>query len=482
MNNSASGRTLFTGSESYYLNVVVMLVLMIFFRFIPVFGSMTEIGMAVLGVFIGTIYGWMTMKDMSLASAAGIVMMGTTGFYATPAASISAAFGHNQFISVVGCFALIAVMQHSGLIEYLVKAIVRWKVARNSIPLLLFVVTIFSHIFGFFGNFGMYALIWTLWKGIVEEIHGDKKLLEFGIAVTSIGFVLCACAWQFTPPSLVVEGLFASVTGLPNASTPAFFFWMLLAAALITILFMLAGKFIFKIQFPKTSDLKVEKREKMDAYKAVTLILFVVYLLILIISNTADISFINYLGGFNIAGLGISALIICMIVLPKGCDFPRLGDAMNSGIQWTLLLNMGVVGLFTGALGSADVGITATISDACGYMADLPPAVFVLAVIVIPCFLTQFLNNLALCTIFIPVACSLAVQAGLNAAAIYYTMFIACNTALATPSGSANAAFMFSWPDIERKSCFKYGFTIFGITIIISLLMYFVLGNLFFPV
>lgn len=179
MNNSASGRTLFTGSESYYLNVVVMLVLMIFFRFIPVFGSMTEIGMAVLGVFIGTIYGWMTMKDMSLASAAGIVMMGTTGFYATPAASISAAFGHNQFISVVGCFALIAVMQHSGLIEYLVKAIVRWKVARNSIPMLLFVVTIFSHIFGFFGNFGMYALIWTLWKGIVEEIHGDKKLLEF---------------------------------------------------------------------------------------------------------------------------------------------------------------------------------------------------------------------------------------------------------------------------------------------------------------
>lgn len=479
--NNTSSRSLFTGSRNYYINVAIMLVLMIFFRFIPAFGSMTEMGMAVLGVFIGTIYGWMTLKDMSLASAAGIVMMGTTGFYATPAASISAAFGHNQFISVAGCFALIAVMQHSGLIEYLVKAIVRWKVARNSIPALLFIVTIFSHIFGFFGNFGMYALIWTLWKGIVEEIRGDKKLLEFGIAITSIGFVLCACAWQFTPPSLVVEGLFASVTGLPNASTFAFFFWMLLAVIFLTALFLLAGKFIFKVNFPKTTDLKVEKSEKMDAYKAVTLILFVIYLLILIISNTVDIGFIDFLGGFNIAGLGIAALIICMIVLPKGCNFPRLGDAMNSGIQWTLLLNMGIVGLFTGALGSADVGITATISNACGFMADLPPVVFVLVVIIVPCFLTQFFNNLALCTVFIPVACSLAMEAGLNATAIYYAMFISCNTALATPSGSANAAFMFSWSDIDRKSCFKYGWTIFGITVVVSVLMYFILGNLFFP-
>ena len=92
MSNNTNSRSLFTGSRSYYINVCIMVVLMIFFRFLPAFGSMTEVGMAVLGVFIGTIYGWMTLKDMSLASAAGIVMMGTTGFYANPAASISAAF------------------------------------------------------------------------------------------------------------------------------------------------------------------------------------------------------------------------------------------------------------------------------------------------------------------------------------------------------------------------------------------------------
>lgn len=481
MSNNTASRSLFTAGKGFYLNVCIMLALMVLVRFIPPVGSMTESGMAVLGVFLGTIYGWMTLKDMPLASAAGLVLMGTTGFYATPAASISAAFGHNQFISVVGCFALVAVMQHSGLIEYLVKAILRWKFARNSIPGLLFLITIFSFLFGFFGNFGMYALIWTLWRGFVHEIGGDKKLLEYGIALTSIGFVLCACAWQFIPPTMVVEGLFTGVTGLPTASTPVFLAWMLIAVVLLTVLFLLAGRFLFHVQYPKGYQVRDEQAEKITVYQLVTLILFVAYLAILIISNWLDIPFFDYLGKFDIAGLGLAALILCLVIRPKGC-YEAIGPAMNSSIQWGMLLTMGLVGVFTASLGSADLGITDTIANACGFMTQLPPALFVAVVIVVPCFLTQFFNNLALCTIFIPVACTLATQAGLNATAVFYAMFIACNTALATPSGSANAAFMFSWPDIERRSCFVYGWTIFGLTLIVSLVMYFLLGGVFFPV
>ena len=83
MSNNTASRSLFTAGKGFYLNVCIMLALMVLVRFIPPVGSMTESGMAVLGVFLGTIYGWMTLKDMPLASAAGLVLMGTTGFYAT---------------------------------------------------------------------------------------------------------------------------------------------------------------------------------------------------------------------------------------------------------------------------------------------------------------------------------------------------------------------------------------------------------------
>ena len=479
MSAKSETRSLFTADKGYYINIFVMLVLMIGFRFLPPFGSMTESGMAVLGVFIGTIYGWIMVKDMPLASAAGLVLMGTTGYFATPVESIQAAFSHNLFISVVGCFAIVAVMQQSGMIEYLVKAILKWKLARNSIPSLLFIITVFSFIVGFFGNFGMYVLIWTMWKGIVEEIDGDKNLLEFGIALTSIGFVLCALAFQFIPSTMVFEELYTSSTGLPTASTPVFFCWSCLALILITLLFLLAGKFIFKIHFPKMVESK-EKLDKMTSYQAITLILFVLYLAILIISNCVSIPFFTFLGGFNIAGLGIIALVICLIIRPKGC-YDSIGKAMGDSIQWGLLLNMGVVGVFTISLGSEELGITDSIANACGILSNLPPVLFVIVILVLSCFLTQFLNNLALATIFIPVACTMAMEMDLNATAIFYAYLIAGNTALATPSGSANATFMFSWPDISRSSCYKYGWTIFVITVIVVLFMYFALGNLFFP-
>lgn len=479
MSAKSETRSLFTADKGYYINVVVMLLLMIGFRFLPPFGSMTESGMAVLGVFIGTIYGWIMVKDMPLASAAGLVLMGTTGYFATPVESIQAAFSHNLFISVVGCFAIVAVMQHSGMIEYLVKAILKWKLARNSIPSLLFIITVFSFIVGFFGNFGMYVLIWTMWKGIVEEIGGDKDLLEFGIALTSIGFVLCALAFQFIPSTMVFEELYTSSTGLPTASTPVFFCWSCLALILITLLFLLAGKFVFKIHFPKMVESK-EKLDKMTSYQATTLILFVLYLAILIISNCVSIPFFTFLGGFNIAGLGIVALVICLIIRPKGC-YDSIGKAMGDSMQWGMLLNMGVVGVFTISLGAKELGITDSIANACGILSNLPPVLFVIVILVLSCFLTQFLNNLALATIFIPVACTMAMEMDLNATAIFYAYLIAGNTALATPSGSANATFMFSWPDISRSSCYKYGWTIFVITVIVVLFMYFALGNLFFP-
>ncbi|MEE0511075.1 MAG: SLC13 family permease [Peptococcaceae bacterium] len=479
MSEKSETRSLFTADKSYYINVVIMLILMIGFRFLPPFGSMTESGMAVLGVFLGTIYGWLMVKDMPLASAAGLVLMGTTGFYETPVASIQAAFSHNLFISVVGCFAIVAVMQHSGMIEYLVKAILKWKLARTSIPSLLFIVTLFSFVVGFFGNFGMYILIWTMWKGIVEEIHGDKNLLEFGISLTSIGFVLCALAFQFIPSTMVFEGLYVSSTGLDTPSTPVFFCWTCLAFVLITLLFLLAGKFVFKIHFPKMAKSE-EKLEPMTSYQFVTLVLFVLYLFILIISNCVDIPLFTFLGGFNIAGLGIAALVICLIIRPKGC-YDSIGKAMSDSMQWGMLLNMGIVGVFTASLGSKELGITESIANACEFLADLPPILFVIVILVLPGILTQFLNNLALGTIFIPVACTMAMEMDLNATAIFYAFLIVGNTALATPSGSANATFMFSWPDISRKSCYKYGWTIFVITLIVVLFMYFALGNIFFP-
>ncbi len=48
-------------NKVYYINVVIYLVILFGIGLIPPFGAITELGMKVLGVFIATIYGWMTL-------------------------------------------------------------------------------------------------------------------------------------------------------------------------------------------------------------------------------------------------------------------------------------------------------------------------------------------------------------------------------------------------------------------------------------
>ena len=50
---------------SYWVHVVIMFLFMFCFGFLPPFGGdITVYGMKVLGIFIGTFYGWITIGFM----------------------------------------------------------------------------------------------------------------------------------------------------------------------------------------------------------------------------------------------------------------------------------------------------------------------------------------------------------------------------------------------------------------------------------
>lgn len=47
-----------TNSLKYYVHCAVFIFLLFFIRLIPPFGEITALGMQVLSVFVGLIYGW----------------------------------------------------------------------------------------------------------------------------------------------------------------------------------------------------------------------------------------------------------------------------------------------------------------------------------------------------------------------------------------------------------------------------------------
>ena len=57
----------------WYINVAISLSLMLFFRYIPAPEPMTQLGMTVIGIFAGAIYGWCT-TNMIWPSIAALII------------------------------------------------------------------------------------------------------------------------------------------------------------------------------------------------------------------------------------------------------------------------------------------------------------------------------------------------------------------------------------------------------------------------
>ena len=66
-------------TTSFAVKVVVMLVLMFGFRFLPQIPGISEMGMQVVGVFLGTVFGWLTL-GLAMPSVFSMVALAMTDY------------------------------------------------------------------------------------------------------------------------------------------------------------------------------------------------------------------------------------------------------------------------------------------------------------------------------------------------------------------------------------------------------------------
>ena len=53
-------------TKKWYIHTIISIAIMVFFRFIPAPEPMTQLGITVVGIFLGAIYGWCTTNMLSL--------------------------------------------------------------------------------------------------------------------------------------------------------------------------------------------------------------------------------------------------------------------------------------------------------------------------------------------------------------------------------------------------------------------------------
>ncbi len=96
--------------DLYALHIVIMAVIMFGFRLLPAPGTVTPYGMAVLGVFIGLVYGW-TFIGLMIPSLFGAVTLATTGYGTVQDVFIAMFSNPTVLMMLFGVFAFMAIQQ-----------------------------------------------------------------------------------------------------------------------------------------------------------------------------------------------------------------------------------------------------------------------------------------------------------------------------------------------------------------------------------
>ena len=108
----------------YLVNSVIAVAIMAFFRFIPPFGSLTPLGMTLLGIFIGLIYAWICV-DMVWPSVLGLAMVGFTSYAEGGVASVFTAVISNDVVQMLlWLLVFAAILTTSGISDQLAKRLV----------------------------------------------------------------------------------------------------------------------------------------------------------------------------------------------------------------------------------------------------------------------------------------------------------------------------------------------------------------------
>ncbi len=182
--------------------------------------------------------------------------------------------------------------------------------------------------------------------------------------------------------------------------------------------------------------------------------------------------FIPAINDTHIALIGALALFMIPAPNKKGEQLMDWETALK--LPWGILLLFG--GAFAVAAGFEKSGLTTWLGEQLGLLNFVPYWVILLVIVTVVNFLTEITQNMATCTLMMPVLAGLALAINVHPYGLMVATCIAASCAFMLPFATAPNAIVFGAGLIEIKDMIRVGFllNLFSIGVIV-LLTYFLL-------
>ena len=474
---------------AYWINTGITIALMWGIGFLSPWGSLSPLGMKVLGIFIGLLYGWTTIGFV-WPSLMGVIALGLSGYQTVPQV-LSAGFGAAQ--NTVVCFFLFvfaAYMDRIGLSHIIANWFISRKACIGKPYVLTLMIFIAAYVLGAtISLFTAILLLFSIFYNMCDTL-GYKKLEKYPVAVlcgivysAMLGFAL----FPFKAVQILVLSSLGTVSGGMTVDFAQFTLTMFAVTAVCLALYMAIMKYIVRPDVSNFDgvgdifeDLRNVKMTQEQKIAAGFLIFFMIEMFIpSVLPKTWAIT--QVFANLSIPGSLALVLMLMAMLKIKGKVSFNYQDCATLGTNWEMIIMFVATMPVSAAMSDKNVGvITFLVELLSPILTNFSGIAFCIVFLTLAAVLTQVAHNLVLAALLTPILYQFSIQLGADPLLMCTLFSFAIATAVATPGGSATAALMFTNDWIGRGNSYKYGWLMAGLSLLVTIVIGLSFGSLVF--
>lgn len=444
------------------LNYILVLFFMFGFRFLPPFGGLNEISMQVIGVFVGVIYGWITLS-IGWPSILGLVAFGLTDYVSMSDLLVSA-FASQTVVMIMGLLLLAAFIQQAGLTTIIVDFLLSRKSAKGRPYVVLFYFLLAGFIAAILSQpLAVLVIFLELFLEIMKktDIKPHSRAVPTFFVGSAFAIVIGDISLPFKGCAILGIGAYSSITG-ENLDFLRYTLFMMPMCLLTIVAYVLFCKFILRINLSGLEDYvhDISKSATITLRQKVSLVGVILAMAMLLVPSILPDSWAitPIITGLGLGGLTLFLVAILMMIKVEGKPLMDLGE-IASQYPWNVYFVIVVLLPLADALSSDAVGLKQLLSaGATSLLSGLPGVLTIFLVVLISAVVTNFANNMVVCSVFVTIICFMGDALPFSTAVMSCLVILATNLSMFFPAANPMNAIIFSQKNIVTfKAEFTHG-------------------------
>ena len=453
------------------IHYIICAAFCLLFRFLPPFGGLTEIGMGIMGTFIGAVYGWVLIDMLwpSILALLGIgLSIGMTNM-------MTASFGSLTIVSMIVCMMAIGAAMKNGAFTWLAMKLLTNKALAGKGYTILAVILLLAWAVGCFNPIIMMMIFASFMISMFEQVGVKKNDKLVVLMFLAVCYQLMCGQILFPFMGTGLTYLMAYNNMFPQLPIPMgqYLIMMVCMDLIMLVVLLILLKFVFRVDVSPLANYKpaggVPACTKGQKY---ALFIFLAFMVANFIMIFAPGMIKHVLEQFGIVGIAmILGVVVPLLKDENGAPLGNLEELLHM-VNWGQIMMVGYIMVVSTQMMMPTTGISAFMANIIKPFTGLPSMVFIIVVMLICLVLTNVANNMLATILCMPFLVNFGSMLGMNPGGMVCLLFILSEFALATPAASPVTAVAFSYTDwVSSDQMSKYGITMVVILFVVFMLI-----------